>query len=556
MYLAQFASAFDQLVDWSLQAGRIDQAFEYAGRGRNRTFLDQLSLAGVDLRDTLTGPAAKPLLDRERNLRIKLGTLRGQMQAAAASPEAKPPLAELIKEYSAAESRYAQAWIDIRNASPFYREQLAKGDSDRLARRGPKAHGPIARTHAVLLPWFQVEPVARCRGPEEPVEVVPLTIPEPLAAGLHVKAGPLTRPIAVQIVSQYLADLRDRGGGRGLGGIVHSHKGVLAAEQGTQLTEVLLPRAVRKRIEEHSPRGITIVPDGALHQLPFEALLVEGGDSPRYLLDVFPPIAYAPSATILMNLKSRPTADPKTAATLLTVGNPHYPAAVEPAPAGQQPRADSPAAIARDAYLQLGGQLPLLPGTSKECDRVAAAFPAGHVKRLEWDQATEANVRANIAGRRYVHIASHGLVDAQHDNLFGSIALTPGRGASISSDDDGFLTLHEIHALTLSGCELVVLSACQTNVGPDRPLESGVTLAQAFLAAGGKRVVCSHWSVNDASTAELMGDFFEGIAKAARRGETIDYAAALQTARKAVRANPRWSSPYYWAPFVLVGPAE
>ena len=387
-------------------------------------------------------------------------------------------------------------------------------------------------------------------GPDKPVEVVPLVIPEPLSAGLHIKAGPLTRPIAVQIVSQYLADLRDRGGGRGLSGIVHSKEGVREAEQGTQLAEVLLPHAVRKRIDERKPQEITIVPDGALHQLPFEALLLEGGDTPRYLLDVFPPIAYAPSATILLNLKARPAADPKTAATLLTAANPHYPEAKE------IPRAESLAAISRDAFLQLGGRLPLLPGTAKESGRVAGAFSPARVKRLEWDEATEANVRANIAGRRYIHLAAHGLVDAQNDNLYGAIALTPGRGSGDTIDDDGFLSLHEIHALPLSGCELVVLSACQTNVGPDRPLEAGATLAQGFLAAGSRRVICSHWNVDDASTAELMGNFFEAVAKADRAGAPVNYAKALQAARKAIRLNPQWSSPYYWAPFVLVGPAE
>jgi CHAT domain-containing protein len=213
-------------------------------------------------------------------------------------------------------------------------------------------------------------------------------------------------------------------------------------------------------------------------------------------------------------------------------------------------------AVSRDAFLELGGRLPLLPGTSKEIARIAAAFPAERVKRLEWDTATEANVRANIAGKRYVHLAAHGLVDSQHDNFYGAIALSPGPSASQSFDDDGFLLFNEIHALPLAGCELVVLSACQTNVGPDRPLEAGSTLAQAFLGAGGRRVVCSHWNVDDASTAELMGTFFEAISKADREGTKINYAEALQQARKAIRANRQWSSPYYWAPFVLIGPAE
>jgi CHAT domain-containing protein len=98
-----------------------------------------------------------------------------------------------------------------------------------------------------------------------------------------------------------------------------------------------------------------------------------------------------------------------------------------------------------------------------------------------------------------------------------------------------------------------VLSACETNLGPSPPLEAGVTLASGFLAAGARRVVASHWSVADRSTADLMVAFFDKLTRA--RGE-LDYAQALQEARKAVRANERWASPFYWAPFVLIGPAS
>ncbi len=554
-YFSQFASAFDLLVSWNLSAGRINEAFAFAEQGRNRTFLDQLNLGGVDLRDQLTGPDGERLLARERTLRTKLGTIRGQIQAAAASANPEQTLVDLGKQYAAAQDEFAAVWTEIRNASPFYREQLRRGSPiGSLA----AIRQLMDETQGLTLFYYlgsKESYLLVIGSTKQPVEVVPLAVPAVLATGLNVKAGPLTRPTAVQLVSQYLADLRERGGGRGLAGIVRSEKGVMAAEQGTQLAEVLLPREIRGRIERRSPSGITIVPDGALHQLPFEALLLEAGDSPRYVIDALPPIAYAPSATILMNLKSHPAADPGGPATLLTAGNPHYPQ-TDSKPHGELLASTAVAAVSRDAFLELGGRLPLLPGTSKECARIAAAFPVDRVKLLEWDSATEANVRANISGKRYIHLAAHGLVDSQHDNFYGAIALSPGPSTNQSFDDDGFLLFNEIHALPLSGCELVVLSACQTNVGPDRPLEAGSTLAQAFLGAGGRRVVCSHWNVDDASTAELMGTFFEAVAKADRQGTKINYAAALQQARKSIRANRQWSSPYYWAPFVLIGPAE
>ncbi len=394
-------------------------------------------------------------------------------------------------------------------------------------------------------------------------KVFPLEIPAQLAGAMKVNAGPITRLSLVQLVFQYLADVRDHDGGRGLAGTVISPKGVLAADQGTALAEVLVPREVRTIVEQRKAQGkaksVIIVPDGALNELPFEALLLERQSNEKnlYLLDVFPPIAYAPSANILMNLIGRPP-DAKAVATL-TVGNPKYPDA--PAvPVAQRSVAD----VTRAAYLGLlGGGLPPLAATVEECKRIVRAFQGSKINDLEAEQATEGKLRANLPGCRFIHVAAHGLVDQQNENLFGAIALTPPATPS-DSTDDGFLSVNEIFNLPLSGCELVALSACQTNVGPDRPLEAGSTIAQAFLAAGARRAVCSHWNVDDKSTAELMGTFFEQIAQSAKPGAgggqgLIEYAKALHDAQLKVRndkENSKWSSPYYWAPFVLIGPPQ
>jgi CHAT domain-containing protein len=75
------------------------------------------------------------------------------------------------------------------------------------------------------------------------------------------------------------------------------------------------------------------------------------------------------------------------------------------------------------------------------------------------------------------------------------------------------------------------------------------------LAAGARRVVASHWSVDDRSTAELMAAFFERLA-AARRDGPVPFARALQQARQQVRSRPEWDSPFHWAPFVLIGTGD
>ena len=135
-----------------------------------------------------------------------------------------------------------------------------------------------------------------------------------------------------------------------------------------------------------------------------------------------------------------------------------------------------------------------------------------------------------------------------------ALALTPPAGPEeLDIDNDGFLELHEIYDLPLGGTELAVLSACATNAGSSIGSEGGFTLARGFLAAGAERVVSSHWAVNDAATAELIGSFFESLAEHDRTGREPDYAAILRDAKRKVRNTGQWSDPYFWAPFVLSG---
>jgi len=207
----------------------------------------------------------------------------------------------------------------------------------------------------------------------------------------------------------------------------------------------------------------------------------------------------------------------------------------------------------RGAFLALGGRLERLPGTARECALIAEVFTksGGTPEMLLGVEASETAVKQKVRGQGYVHLAAHGLVDERYDNLFGALALTPPSSGEEGSD--GFLAYNEILELPLQDCDLAALSACKTNVGPERPLETASSLAQAFLAAGARRVVASHWSVADQSTADLMASFFGNIV-ANPQSPSIDYAAALRNARLQVKRESASSEPYFWAPFVLIGP--
>jgi CHAT domain-containing protein len=93
--------------------------------------------------------------------------------------------------------------------------------------------------------------------------------------------------------------------------------------------------------------------------------------------------------------------------------------------------------------------------------------------------------------------------------------------------------------------ELLVLSACRTAVGDRR-----ATLGMAGVAvrAGARSTIASLWNVDDNSGATLMGKFYEALVQ-----NPISKAEALRQAQRALLADPLYTAPRYWAPFVLLG---
>jgi CHAT domain-containing protein len=272
---------------------------------------------------------------------------------------------------------------------------------------------------------------------------------------------------------------------------------------------------------------VVVVPDGALHLIPFEALEVGGNGSraPRYWLDDGPPLRYASSATSLVALERRQRQAP-AGALALSVSDPQT-------------------SMSRWAPL---------PGTRLETRAIVAALGAG-VDTLTGATATERAVRAALPGRRIVHLATHGFVTEGRGDVLGGIVLAAPDTADLRSGAagaDGLLQLFEIYGLHLD-CDLAVLSACETAAGARVAGEGVFALARGFLTAGAERVIASLWSVNDASTAALMSALFRSAPDVMRRGQEPDWAAALHQAKRVVRANPETAAPFYWAPFVLAG---
>ena len=166
---------------------------------------------------------------------------------------------------------------------------------------------------------------------------------------------------------------------------------------------------------------------------------------------------------------------------------------------------------------------------------------------LVGSRATESAFKGASGRYQVLHLATHGYFNKFNPLLSGLELEADGR-------EDGRLEVHEILGLRLSA-RLVVLSACDTALGggyfAEVPAGDDIVgLTRAFLFAGSPSVVASLWAVNDRSTMRLMSGFYGRLAGS-------DKATALAEAqRELVARGGRYSHPYFWGAFVLVGQAK
>ena len=183
-----------------------------------------------------------------------------------------------------------------------------------------------------------------------------------------------------------------------------------------------------------------------------------------------------------------------------------------------------------------------LPGTEQEVNAIAGLFKKEEVSLATYEEASEERVKnKQMKKYTYLHFATHGIVDEVSPEL-SRIFLGTGK------NEDGNLFSGEIYNLSLPA-ELAVLSACQTGLGKVSKGEGVVGLSRALTYAGVKNMVVSFWQVNDQSTSQLMTDFYKNLLSR----PSDHFKSALREAKLAMINNKIYASPFYWAPFVLVG---
>jgi CHAT domain-containing protein len=114
-----------------------------------------------------------------------------------------------------------------------------------------------------------------------------------------------------------------------------------------------------------------------------------------------------------------------------------------------------------------------------------------------------------------------------------------------NDQEDGILHSLEIRNMKLD-VNLVTLSACETGLGKLISGEGVLGLSRSFTISGARNVLVSYWKVSDASTSELMMEFYRNILQ-----EGVDFSSALRKAKLKLIESGNYTDPYYWSPFVL-----
>lgn len=309
-----------------------------------------------------------------------------------------------------------------------------------------------------------------------------------------------------------------------------------------------------------------IVPQGSLVGVPFAALVVSPPDDssldksvPESLrattwLGLSRTLSILPSVASLTTQVHTRTSSERI--RFFGVGNPSFKGRSD-----EKPQAISAYFDERGSRVDRVQDLPVLPDSGLEIVQLAALLGASRQDYLLEDQASETELRLShrrdqLAEANVIAFATHGLVSGDLRNTLVEPALALSPPATPTSSDDGLLTSSEVAQLQLNA-DLVLLSACRTAAGDSIGGEGLTGLARAFLAAGARSLLVSHWRVRDAVAARLTVRTVElmYIAPSASAPEALRAAMAeIATDTSADNAAISLSHPAIWAAFMIVGP--
>jgi CHAT domain-containing protein len=487
-FLDDKLSPWHGLIDLLVAQDKLSEALVFAEQSKARVLLDALQKGRPNLRQSLTEAERKT----EEEYRLRLVSLNSQLTTEVRKEKSDAALvASLKQQVEKARLEYEDFETRMYVAHPELRAQ--RGEA--LPIKTAELSSLVPDSSTAVLEYVVADKKAY------------LFVVTRANAEVSMKVYPVA--IQREELAQQTEAFRRQLAQRDLGFRATAAK----------LYSLLIKPA---EAELRGKTNLIVIPDNVLWDLPFQALLTP---SDRFLLQDAS-VAYAPSLTVLRDMKGRAAKRLDASATLLALGN----------PALKQQTNHPVASKLRD------GKLEPLPEAEAEVKALARLYGPTRSSVYVGPEAREDRVKSEAGRAKILHFATHGILN-NASPMYSYLALAQG-----GVKEDGMLEAWELMHLDLRA-DLAVLSACETARGKVGAGEGMIGFSWAMFIAGVPSIVVSQWKVESAGTRDLMVEFHRSLIGKAK----VTKAEALREASLKVMKNPQTSHPFYWAGFVLVG---
>ncbi len=338
-------------------------------------------------------------------------------------------------------------------------------------------------------------------------------------------------------------------------------------KRSTELYNIMIS-PVEDIIKNH--KQLVIIPDKYLYYLPFESLCKQWASdqltSAEYLINHFE-VIYHYSITLYRqsmekDKRKKPTSPSfagfapvfSSGSTYSLVNNDSYTSILD------STFHNSPE-IMRSISFD-GKTYNELPYSEIEVHSIAEMFRKNGYPTKEFlhSRASEDEFKEVIPTYKYIHLASHGIINENHPELSGIIFSqsenyketasyedsTIFRSKGKTENTEGILFSGEMYALHMNA-DLVVLSACETGLGKVIKGEGLMSMTRGFIYSGTPNILFTLWKIDDKNTSELMIDFYRNIL------DGDSYSEALRKSKLKFILKEETSFPRYWSGFTLIG---
>jgi CHAT domain-containing protein len=494
-------SPYQEMVGLLVAQNDTGGALTYAERAKARVLAEVLRSGRVNVKKALTSQEQ----EQERKLKSELISLNTQITRENQSPQPdQPRLADLKSRLEKARLDYEAFQTNLYAAHPQLKTQ--RGEAQPIKLEEARDLLPDAKTAALEFVVTQDKTYLfvltrngdTTKAPVE-VKVYTLTVKQ---KDLAARSERFRQQIAK-------SDLDFQAPAR-------------------ELYDLLLKPA---QDQLQGKTTLVIVPDDVLWNLPFQALQPTAN---HYVVEN-QALFYTPSLTVLREMlkgRGKRFGGPSTS-TLLAFGN----------PAVNKETAERVQRVLMDEKLEP------LPEAEKQVAALKHLYGPAQSRVYVGADAREDRAKAEAGGYRMLQFATHGVLN-DSSPMYSHIVLSQAEG---DRNEDGLLEAWEMMNLDLHA-DMVVLSACETARGRVGAGEGIIGMSWALFVAGAPTTVVSQWKVESASTTQLMLEFHRNLKAAMQNPKSsMTKAKAMQQASIKLLKSGKYSHPFYWAGFVVVG---